>query len=133
MTLPAAIFTYLSAEDIVGTRIYPAPLPEKVTLPAISYSVISTDRPFTNSGPVELIDQRVQFDCWGKTYDSATEVARRLVGAVHAFHDDYWGTTKIGVAYADNELDLYDANSGIHRRIVDVIVKHVPDPVLIGS
>jgi hypothetical protein len=54
----------------VNTRVYPVRLPEKSTLPAITYHRVSTNRESTYGGGTDTwVRARVQFNCWGRSRD----------------------------------------------------------------
>lgn len=53
--------------------------PDLAGLPAITLQRVSTDRLYTQDGPVELTGARVQFDCWAGTYGEARNAFRALL------------------------------------------------------
>jgi len=108
---------------IAGTRIYPDVLPPQVTLPAISYSRISTARVRSLSGNSHLAMPRFQFTAWATTY----ALARQLMDEIIVDLNDYSGVVggiTIQATRIDNELDNYDPTSGIYSVIADFIIAH---------
>lgn len=91
---------------LVSSRAYPLVLPQKPTVPAITYQQISAVRvrnlPDGRAGKVRL---RFQIDCWADTYT-----------AVHALADsvknllDAAATERV----LDNEFDLFDPEAGVN-------------------
>lgn len=91
--------------SLVSSRVYPLVLPQKPTLPAITYQQISAVRvrnlPVGRAGKVRL---RIQIDCWAETY-----------AAVHALADsvkallDATATERV----LDNEFDLFESETGV--------------------
>lgn len=96
---------------LVGTRVYPAILPDNATLPALVYSVISQVP--IGSGGCE--STRVQVDCYAATYltgvkalrDGLLALANATGNWTHTGGPDFW----------DDELNIY-------RQVVDLIIAH---------
>jgi hypothetical protein len=63
---------------LVGTRIYPLRFPQRVTLPAIRYQIISTIGQVAHTGPSGLRMYRVQLSAAAATYEGAAQVAEAL-------------------------------------------------------
>ena len=92
MSLGAGIYDFMSTGLSVGTRVYPISLPQDTTLPAMTYQVIS-------DGPVMVHNDqqdhpayirvlatriaRVQFNCYGSTYDEAEALCDELLAPDH--------------------------------------------------
>lgn len=70
---------------VIGDRAYPLEFPQNPEYPAIIWQVIGTPRRYTHSGHDGLLKARVQFDCFGETYDDAVAVRDALVGALHTY------------------------------------------------
>ncbi len=73
-----AIRTYLltksTVTDIVGQRIYADMLPQNPTLPAVTFSKVSTSHDHTISNLAGLAHCRLQFDCYATTRTTANEI-----------------------------------------------------------
>ena len=80
-TIEAALFTRVSTHvglsALVGTRIYPGLLPQAVTLPAISYFRVSTNRSSKMGVDSQVVQSRWQFDLWGAKGGYTATVAAR--------------------------------------------------------
>ena len=80
------LVAYLQADTtlaaLIGTRIYPITLPQEPTLPALTFRRVSSVRKVDHGGKVGYTLARYQFDCYGATYLQASEVYRRLDGAL---------------------------------------------------
>lgn len=121
MSVLSDVRTYLLADatlgGLVGSRVYPLILPQSPTMPAVTVSVVSGDRHHSTDGPSGLATPRVQVDCWGSTYSSANDVfeavRKRLDGVTNG---------SIQVAFADNELDFYDSEVDLFRKVLDFLV-----------
>lgn len=96
---------------LVGTRVYPAILPDNATLPALVYSVIS-QAPIGSGG---CESTRVQVDCYAATYltgvkalrDGLLALAQATGNWTHVAGPDFW----------EDELNIY-------RQVVDIIIAH---------
>lgn len=96
---------------LLGTRVYPAILPDNATLPALVYSVISQVP--IGSGGCE--STRVQVDCYAATYLTGVKAVRDgLVTLANATGN--W-THVAGPDFYEDELSVY-------RQVVDIIIAH---------
>lgn len=125
--LSEVIFTYLSDElsGVVNTRIYPGKLPEDVTYPAIAWHKIDArrDRSYEPFEEFEaFVFVRVQFDCWGRSYDEAADVGNALLGALSGYGGLMAGT--LITAHPINELEDHDSLVKKYRRILDFEVTY---------
>lgn len=85
--IEAAIRAHLIADAglsaLIGARVYPVQLPQRPTLPAITYQDISTlptqhrDNPYPKHRR-----SRYQFDCWAGDYDTTLAVRVALEAAM---------------------------------------------------
>ena len=113
--------TYLLADatisGLVGTRIDPNKLSQNPTLPAVTYTMISAQRPSNADSPAIVTGQRIQIDCWGSTYAQAVNVfeaiRKRLNGK---------SSGDIIVALLDNEREFYEPEPELYRRSADFMV-----------
>jgi hypothetical protein len=135
MSLGAGIFEFLSGEGLVGDRIYPLTLPQDVTLPAITYQVIS-DAPTISHSTMQDVPthtgirhsfSRVQFNCYGETYDDAEALCDDLDDVAVGFRG-LWGDVEIGSVVPDLRLDDLDEQPRLYRVIRDLIVSHTYQP-----
>lgn len=102
---------------LVGARIYPLILPQRVTLPAIRYQVISTIPQPTHNGASGLRQYRIQLSVHAATYSAAQAVAEALHTALDAKKAVFGSGTSCTVA---NDVPGYDEESGQYMRHVDV-------------
>jgi hypothetical protein len=98
-------------------RVYRRRLPETATLPAISYTRISTVPEYTHDGDSRLPAIRYQVDCWADNPDTADEMTVGL-------YERLSGTRQPGAqaVFIDNDLDDEDSESATYRRVLDVII-----------
>lgn len=131
MTLAEGLYAYLQTLS-VGTNVFPWRLPKDVVLPAITYQIIPASGPLRvhddahdGSPPVESLFQRsrVQWDCWAATYLGVEELGQELRHALHGFRGSMGGL-EIGSVHIDIELDSYEEDVGVYRRIMDGMVRY---------
>jgi uncharacterized protein DUF3168 len=135
--LGAALRAYLLDDvqiaALVGNRVYPLRLPQKVTLPAIVLTRISGLRFAHLRGADALARPRYQVDCWAATHDAASRLGalcrQRLNGYTGTWSDADSPATTIPVTIlldADGDRDLFDEDisGGSCRHSADYFVWH---------
>lgn len=114
---------YAGLAALVGTRVYPIQLPQRPTLPAITYQRISTlpiqDR---DDAHARLERPRFQFDCWAISHAGARAVAQEMRSALASFAQA--SNPRIDVALMQNEIDDYEPDIGRWRVILDAFIWH---------
>jgi hypothetical protein len=110
----------------VDDRVYPRRLPEGATLPAISWFRVSTQRIYTYD-PYEATDAwataRVQFNCWSRSEEEADRVGEAVLLCLSGYGSTLGGEL-IGSSFAVNDLDLYDSEVEIFRRVLDFYISY---------
>jgi hypothetical protein len=112
----------------VGSRIYPQELPQRPTLPAITYNQVSAVRVRDLSGPAHKSRTRVSFSCWANTFLQAHQIADALRQTLDDFYGTSWGDVEVGHISLDNEFDLFEEEAGtvgIYRVVQDYIIAHL--------
>jgi hypothetical protein len=115
------LLTIAGISNLVGTspgRIWPVVLPaENKTLPAITYTRVSSAREKTmDSGGVP--HPRIQYTCWGNTYDAVNGLAQQVIAALNAFSGAA-GTATVYVSWLEDERDAYEDSPLMWRRDLD--------------
>lgn len=115
---------YAGLSALVGSRVYPSQLPQRVTLPAITYFRVTTTFVTTrdNGGRASLERPRIQFDCWGETRKQARAVAAELRYALATFPQA--SGPRVDVALPANDFDDYEPDTQRHRVILDAFIWH---------
>lgn len=98
---------------LVGDRMYPTRLPQGATLPALTYSRVSSVRQYTHSGPSGLDDARIQVTCWDTTYDGAKALATAVRQDLEA----------AGYRH-QNEVDLDEPDTETYLTVLDFKIGH---------
>jgi hypothetical protein len=103
---------------LIGSRVYPVTLPDKVALPAVVYQRISAVREYAFGDlTAAAAVTRFQFDCWALTALSAAQVAAQLRLALAGMLDAYDVTV-------ENDFDDWEPEAKRFRRIVDALFAH---------
>jgi len=120
VSLETDIVAWLERDEALGAviddRIYPMPLPQSPTLPALTYFRVDTPREYSQSGYSRLAHPRMQFSCWAWTLLEAADVASLVRQAM-----ERWGEA---ACFAATELDLYEPETRIYHRVLDMIIWH---------
>lgn len=107
---------------LIATRMYPALMPQNVTLPAVSYSVVVAPGDHHGTAASGYVSAIYRIDCWATTFAAARELAQAVREAI----DGYRGTVTpagsplvevtIGAILLESERDLYEDESRVYRR-----------------
>ena len=121
------IFSILTADSglsaIVDSRIYPMSIPQEGRTPCIVYQKITGPRLYDHGGESGLAYPRFQFSCWANSYSGAKALADALRSAFSAYSDRS-ATVPVHVAFIEAELDDYEPETKLYRRIMDFRVWH---------
>lgn len=118
------LLTFLSTSGTVAVdRVYPMKLPQKATLPAITYQMVSNPLEPTHSGPSTLRHPRFQLNCWSTSYLEAAGLADEVISRLDGFRG-LMGGTKVHASLAQDGQDNYDPETGRFWLNVDVIIWH---------
>jgi hypothetical protein len=140
VSLAEGIHEFFSDRLSVGDRIYPLMLPQGATLPAVTYQTISdiflthhtTAQDHPVHTPMREQTTRIQFNCYGRTYDEAEALRNELL-AVAVGYRGTWGDVEVGAVFADLGLDDFEPEPNHWRWLQDLIVKHRGGGVAVGS
>jgi len=111
-------------QAICGTRVYPQTLPPTVTLPAISYQLVSAPIEATHDeiAGASLAHPVYQFDAWATTYQGAAALSAAVHTALHGYKgtiasgaDSYVVQSVLRVAKRADR----DADTGLYWRSQD--------------
>lgn len=115
MTFGGKTHDLLAADEavkaIVVGRIFPAALPQGVTLPAIRYAVVSDVERLALEGDGPR-NARVQVDCYAKRYGDAQALADAIAGALSAKSEGL-------VSLLLSRRDVYEDETGLHGVSLD--------------
>lgn len=127
--LSKALYTKLSGTAgitaLVSTRIYPVVLPENVTLPAISYSVVAQPQIHSLEG-VTALNSLVQIDCWADTFLASQNVAEAIANAINDFSGTIGSEEKIHSSIQTGKQELFEPDVNDYRVSLDYSIWHTP-------
>jgi hypothetical protein len=118
--LYAHLSTYAGLTALVGTRIYPQPMPQNVTLPAVTYQRIDGVRDDAYTRAVGSTYVRVQLNAWAKTYLQADAIRTQLRTAMRAMATG--GGLTVHDVRLGTDMDDYDPDTLTYWHWVDVQV-----------
>lgn len=125
MSIEARIFSGLTGHAglaaLVASRIYPMRLPERATLPALTYQRVSTLPIQTRDSTATLMRPRFQFDIWAEAFDDVAPVRVELVEALLGLEALSGIRTNVVLA---NDQDLFEPETERYHTIVDAFVWH---------
>lgn len=128
MTIEKDIYHKLSNDTdvsgLVSSRIYPMKLPQKWTLPSITYQRISGDRDHCLDGPSGRARPRFQVDCWDDSYSGVKTLADKVRLCLNGFKGDINTETNVGGIILTSDRDIWEEDIGVYRITMDFIVPH---------
>jgi hypothetical protein len=118
---------------LVAARVYPSPLPQGCTLPAVTYQRVAGRSVQSLTGLSGCAMPRMQVDCWAETYDVAQEIAQAVKGwlvgvAGRGYQGTVDGVRVQGARFLDDE-DQYERDTKLHRVRADYVVFHEEEVV----
>ncbi|MHA0333664.1 tail completion protein gp17 [Sphingomonas aquatilis] len=117
---------------LVGTRVDWGVRPQGAALPAVVIYLVAGGPRMNLAGPSGWSRDRLQFDCWGRTYKAARDVADVIAnptnGLLVGMRRDLPGV-RIRTFVLNRRSDAdRDADGPVHRASVDVMAWHTPLP-----
>lgn len=124
--LLSRLANYGGLSALVVARIYPMILPQKPTLPAVTYQRIDGERESGMTQEHGMAHPRMQVDCWAATYSAAKAVATQVRGALQRWSGTVAGVTVLD-SFLESDRDLYEPGTGgqdIFRVSLDFLIWH---------
>jgi len=110
---------------LVESRISWGSRPRMDCLPAVCLHLISGVRQYHLGGSSDLVQSRVQADCWAQTYAAATQVSRAVIAELSGLRD---AAMRVQGAFVADERDLPDegtaADEILYRVSLDFMIWH---------
>lgn len=104
---------------LVGTRVYRKALPQRPTLPALTYLIVITIPMYSHGGDTKFDSVRVQVSCWAETDGGADALAAQVRLAMNG-----WKAAHGDPAFLENDVDMTVPETGVHQRVLDWIIQH---------
>ena len=123
MSFEEGLFQYL--DDHAGlsmevdSRIYPVYLPQKPTLPAVTYTRLATPLLHELDTTTLLPHPTFQFDCWAESYARAKDVAAQVYIALNMYRGAM-GAYTVEASIVSTERDTIDPETNIWHTMIDV-------------
>jgi hypothetical protein len=94
---------------------YPHPAPHEATFPNVTYFFVNPMNIRSHEGYV-VNRERWQLNCWAYDRTEARDLFRLVKGVFDLNKDDF------EISYVENEIDLPDAETGLFRKILEVVI-----------
>lgn len=133
ITIEEGIVNYLEAHSgfgsVCGDRIYPIHLPQEVTLPAVVYQRISTQRAGIHTHDQDasgLSYTRIQFTVYAVKYADVKTAIYQLREALEGYKGTMGSgnTVTVGSSLMDTEADNYDPELGVYWAHIDFQISY---------
>lgn len=126
--LRAYILADSTVAGLIGTRLYPITMPQKPTLPAVTYQVVSATRQPTMDHNDNLPMTRVQIDCWALSFFDAMAVDDAIRTLFHDFARSEIGggspSVLVAGVFAEDERHDYEPDTFLYRVSRDYKIFH---------
>lgn len=103
---------------IAGERIYPDPLPQRATLPAVTHRRLSGEPEHAMGADVDVSNARFSVSCWAAQYSQAKALAYAVRAALSR-HRATAGSDEFLDVLVASEVDDYDPDTRTHQCLVD--------------
>ena len=115
--LLTAIKAHAGTVALVGTRVYAVRFPQNPTFPLVTFNLIGRPREQAVNDTVISRSSLFQVDAWDDDYHGVVTLATQLESCLSGMT----GTTvTFGSREIMNELDLFDPETGLYHRPMDV-------------
>jgi len=106
--------------SLVATRMYPVLLPDKSTLPAVTYRTLSSLPTYTLTGALGMTTNRIEYTAWATSYLTAKAIIEAIVEAL----DNYTGTLADGTFVSriwrtGSAVDSFEAEGNLYTCSID--------------
>ena len=109
--------------SLVGQRIYYVKAPQNVTTPYLTYQKISEIPTHSHDGYAGTKDARIQFTAFSPLYLTVKAINKAIFDALDSFTGSLCtGGVTVQSCMLDDEIDLYDPESGLHYSPADYLI-----------
>ncbi|KKM71084.1 hypothetical protein LCGC14_1434230 [marine sediment metagenome] len=112
---------------LVGSRVYPAKLPQNVVLPSLSYLQLGSERSAHTGGSSGLVSATIQISCWASTYLESKSLAEAVRLSLETFVGELGGgggRTNVQGAFISNESEFFESTVKAYRTDLDFEIWH---------
>lgn len=114
----ALIALDLQSSTLIGSRVYPALLPESADMPAAVVSIVGNTPSPTHDGPSKIDLVRAQVTAYGRTYGQAANAAELIRRAIDGHRGDI---EHMGFIYPVDGIKYLDSRDGYLENVDPVI------------
>jgi hypothetical protein len=107
----------------VSTRSYAVHLPQDVTLPAVVWQRVSTERAHAMTTDPGVVRARFQFVAYASSFDAAKDALDAVRAAISRVRGTY-GSTEVLDILIENELDFYDNDADVYSATLDAMIAY---------
>jgi hypothetical protein len=123
--IEAGLYTRLNTQLTgIGGRIYPKTMPQNVTLPAVTYELISDPRGNTHQGPDGTVEARYQVTTWSQSYQQAKTLSLQVKNALQGYRGPMGTGVAVASIFAAGGRDLFDDDLRIHYVASDFFINY---------
>jgi hypothetical protein len=124
-SLATKLMATTAVYNLVGNRVYCVEAPQNVTTPYLVIQKISELPTHSHDGYSHLKEARIQFSAFSPLYLTVKAINKAIFDALDSYKGLLCtGGISVQSAFFDDEVDLYDAEAGLHYTAVDYIVSY---------
>ena len=105
----------------IGIRIYPMPLPQGATLPAVTYQAISDVQSYSSGNDTCYRLMRYQIDSWSDSQKESVRVDETTRQALSGYSGQ-WGSKDIGFVRRGTSSSHYEPETKLRRVRSDYLI-----------
>lgn len=113
------LLQYPGVVEEIGDRVYPAPLPEGVELPAVTYTDVSDVGSYSMDGPDCLHHVHYQLDHWAESREAARRVEAKTRQVMSGWLGRFPGDIRVGGIFRRNTFTLREPETQLWRVVTD--------------
>lgn len=114
--IESGLFTRLTTQvTSVSGRVHPKVAPQNVTLPAITYELVSDPRGNTHQGPDGTVQARYMVTVFAKSYLEAKTISGQIKNALQGFKGAMGTGVVVASVFAAGGRDLFDQDLRIYH------------------
>jgi hypothetical protein len=121
-TLVARLLISMPDPPVYGNRIYPLRMPaqaQELEFPLLVYKRISAPRIYTQQGDGSIVEPRVQYSIWSKSFRDLTKAGDDIKLRLSGYVNQAAGIQHCFLAF---ELDQWEEQTGLFRKMLDAQV-----------
>ena len=115
------LLTYPGLTALIGDRVYAVTADDEATAPYCVYEQVSGGKRYTHGGYAGLQRPRMQVTCYASTYEVAKDISVQVTAAMESWPA---ASVLVGSAFQQNEIDLYDNDTGLYIVPVDFFITY---------